>query len=93
VGTHRIIFCADYPPDPDGIVTESNENNNCGQIFFTPETAPPPVQCRDGIDNDGDGFADFSGSPTAIPPGVGNPGCLNANDDERNNPTFEEVTP
>jgi len=56
-----------------------------------PESSP---QCGDGIDNDGDGVVDFSGSPTAVPPGIGDPGCLNAEDEnEQNNPIFEEVEP
>jgi cysteine-rich repeat protein len=28
-GTHRIILCADFPPSPNGVVSEENETNNC----------------------------------------------------------------
>lgn len=37
-------------------------------------TVPP--QCNDGIDNDGDGYIDFSG---------GDPGCVDANDNDESN--------
>jgi hypothetical protein len=48
-------------------------------------------QCKDGIDNDGDGKIDYKDEPTADPAGEGDPGCSSGDDDkERNPPIFFE---
>jgi hypothetical protein len=56
-GTHRFEICADV----NNNVSESNETNNCTTQTFNVANA----QCSDGIDNDGNGCADYSGGDTA----------------------------
>lgn len=63
IGTHAVRACA----DSNNTIDESDETNNCSpsNLVFTVNERP---QCSDGIDNDGDGNADFYGvysfSPT-----------------------------
>lgn len=53
-GDWWIRACGDLPPQPNGIVSESNETNNCGP--WTKITVV--TECTDGVDNDGDGTID-----------------------------------
>src|SRR3989344_918370 len=63
--------------------------------FTTPTNCvaqpPPPLphvpECRDGIDNDGDGKFDYV-SRNPINP---DPGCSSINDDDERNPEFREI--
>jgi len=64
-GTYTIRACADKnSPSDEGIVTESNENNNCGYpTTLTATDSLPPVgtpECSDKIDNEGDGKIDVN---------------------------------
>ncbi len=44
-GTHRIRMCTDLPPASVGVVTESNENNNCGaELTFTVSAEAPGTE-------------------------------------------------
>lgn len=56
IGTHSARLCA----DTGFTIDESDENNNCSRsnLLFT---VTPRPQCSDGIDNDGNGTADFYG--------------------------------
>ncbi|MBI2630722.1 hypothetical protein HYW73_00705 [Candidatus Nomurabacteria bacterium] len=40
-GTKYIRACADLPPDPAGIIAESNEDNNCGATWTSVTVSPP----------------------------------------------------
>lgn len=51
----------------------------CNVPGCTPVTTPLP-QCSDGLDNDSDGFIDYSATP-----GLGDPGCSSASDNDETN--------
>ncbi len=63
-GTYYIRACADKKNISDfGLITESNELNNCGAwtTFTVTDALPPPNElpkCSDGLDNDVDTFID-----------------------------------
>ncbi len=70
-GTIYMRACADKSSAGNaGVITESDETNNCGAWTGIAVSAGSLLQCNDGIDNDGDGKVDY---PT-------DPGCSSALD-------------
>ncbi len=64
IGTYRMRACSDKINSGDaGVITEGNENNNCGPwtiITVTDKQIPLPsiTECNDKVDNDKDGLID-----------------------------------
>jgi hypothetical protein len=90
-GIYYIRACADKTSSgDDGVIDESNENNNCGPwtTLTVTSSLPPPgtlPECSDGLDNDGDGLID------AVDPNCHIDGDLNKlyvplHDDESSSP-------
>ena len=65
IGTYSVRVCADAKDASIvGTITESNEENNCGNATTVtvtnslPQPGTTAFQCNDGVDNDGDGLVD-----------------------------------
>lgn len=44
-GSYSLRVCADLPPQPNGVIAESNENNNCGAWTNVVVSSAPPASC------------------------------------------------
>ena len=75
--------CDQPADDPDTAGAQPNGDpgapaGNCEDpATVTFEEGAEAAQCEDGVDNDGDGFTDYSASPSA-----GDPGCASPSDDD-----------
>lgn len=78
-GTWYVRACADKnSAGSSGVITESNENNNCG-AWTAVIVSAPPAECSDGVSNDSDGLIDCADSGCWATPG--NPASCDPNDD------------
>ena len=79
VATWYVRACADKnSAGSSGVITESNENNNCG-AWTAVIVSAAPAECSDGVSNDSDGLIDCADSGCWATPG--NPASCDPNDD------------
>ena len=90
IGVFGLIYLPGCVPDtPDQEADMAVADVGCGALCDATIAAPPPTQCADGEDNDGDGLVDFPNDPactdaagddeSADPPP---PQCSNEVDDD-----------